>query len=371
MEKIIMSFKILNKDKITKARNGELTTAHGKLATPFFMPVVTKGAGKYLTFKNLEEVGTKVFISNGYLLSLRPGLETLEKIGGYHKFINWNKPIFTDSGGFQLKDPQFFISLDKKGVWFRNPFSKEKVFMSPEKLIETQNKIGSDIAMILDDMIDANKPKKEYKVAVDITIDWAKRAVIAHKNKKQLLFGIVQGGTYKDLREKCAKAINSLAFDGVAIGGLALGESKEKMYKAIDYSLSHLSENKIKYLMGVGSPEDVVKCISKGVDCFDSIYPTKMARHGILFTRNGQINITKGINKHNFNKLEKECDCYVCKNHTIAYLHHLYRLDEPNYKILASTHNIRFMQRLVDDARLAIKKGKYKEFQDEFFKKWK
>ncbi len=365
-----MGFTIKHRDKKTKARSGELRTAHGTLATPFFMPVVTKGAGKYLTFKDLNDLNTQVFISNGYILSLKPGIETLEKIGGYHRFINWNKPIFTDSGGFQLKDPQFFISLDKKGVWFKNPFSKEKVFMSPEKLIEIQNKIGSDIAMILDDMIDANKPKKEYKEAVDITIDWAKRAVLAHKNKKQLLFGIVQGGTYKDLREKCAKAINSLPFDGVAIGGLALGESKDKMYKAIDYSLAHLSENKIKYLMGVGSPEDVVRCIGKGVDCFDSIYPTKMARHGVLFTRSGQLNITKGSFKHNFEVPDKECDCYVCKTHTLAYLHHLYRLDEPNYKILASIHNIRFMQRLVEDARDAIKKGKYKEFEKEFLRKW-
>jgi queuine tRNA-ribosyltransferase len=309
-----------------------------------------------------------VFISNAYLIYLRPGLDILKKAGGYHKFINWNKPIFTDSGGFQLKDPEFFISLDKKGVWFKNPFSKEKVFLSPENVVEIQNAIGSDIAMILDDMIDANKPKQEYKEAVDITIDWAKRAVVAHKNKNQLLFCIVQGGVYKDLRGKCAKELNELPFDGVGIGGLALGESKDKMYKAIDYSLVHLSENKIKYLMGVGSPEDVVKCIGKGIDCFDSVYPTKMGRHGIIFTREGKIDLKRGIYKTDFSKPDKDCDCYTCRNHTLAYLHHLYKLNEPNSRILNSMHNIRFMQKLVEDARKAIIKGEFKRFQDSFLK---
>jgi len=363
-----MVFKIVSKSGT--ARTGILKTAHGIIKTPFFMPVITKGAGKYLTFDILNDVKTQCFISNAYILSLKPGIETIKKAKGYHKFLNWQKSIFTDSGGFQLKDPEFFISLDKKGVNFRDPFSKEKVFLSPERLIEIQNNIGSDIAMILDDMVDANKPKKEYEDAVEITIDWAKRAVKAHKNKKQLLFGIVQGGIYKDLREKCAKEINSLPFDGIAIGGLALGESKENMYKAIDYSLKYIGKEKIKYLMGVGSPEDVVKCIGKGVDCFDSIYPTKMARHGVLFTRKGVLKLGKGKCKNNFGKVDEDCDCYTCRNHSIAYLDHLYRLDESSYKILASIHNVRFMQKLMEDTRKAIEKGRYKEFQKKFLKNY-
>jgi queuine tRNA-ribosyltransferase len=364
-------FKIEKKDKKTKARSGLFKTAHGKIKTPFFMPVVTKGVGKFLTLKDITEINTQCFISNCYLLYLKPGKELLEKTKGYHNFINWKRPIFTDSGGFQLKNPEFFISRNVKGVWFKSPFDGSKHFMSPEKVIEMQNIIGSDIAMVLDDMKDANLSKEEYEIAVEITINWAKRAIKAHKNKKQLLFGIVQGGTYKDLREKCATEISKLPFDGIAIGGLALGESKEKMYKAIDYSLKHLDEDKIKYLMGVGSPEDIILSIGKGVDCFDSIYPTKMARHGHIFTRKGPISLKKGKYKDVFAPIEENCDCSTCKRHTLSYLHHLLRLDEPAVKNLLSIHNVRFLHRLLEDARKEIEKGTFEKFQKSFLKEYK
>ncbi len=366
-----MSFKIEKKDKKTKARCGVFKTEHGKIKTPFFMPVVTKGIAKFLTLKNLDEIKTQCFISNCYLLYLKPGKEILKKAKGYHNFINWKKPIFTDSGGFQLKNPQFFISMSDKGVWFKSPFDGSKHFMSPEKVIELQNIIGSDIAMVLDDMQDANLSKEVYKKATDRTIEWAKRALNVHKNKNQLLFGIVQGGVYKDLRERCAKEINKLKFDGLAIGGLALGESKENMYKAIDYSLKHLDEKKIKYLMGVGSPEDIIISVGKGVDCFDSIYPTKMARHGHIFTRKGAINLKKGSYKDVFDPIEKECDCSTCKNHSLSYLHHLLRLDEPGVKILLSIHNVRFLHRLLEDSRREIEKGTFEAFQKKFLKDYK
>ncbi len=335
------------------------------------MPVVTKGIPKFLSLKDLKEIKTKCFISNSYLLYLKPGTNLLKKTKGYHNFINWKKPIFTDSGGFQLKNPEFFISMNDKGVWFRSPFDGAKHFMSPEKVMETQNIIGSDVAMVLDDMQDANQPREKYTIAVERTIRWAKRALEAHKNKKQKIFGIVQGGVHKDLRQKCAKEMNKLEFDGMAIGGLALGEPKPKMHKAIDYSLEYLDENKIKYLMGVGSPEDIVISIGKGVDCFDSIYPTKMGRHGILFTRKGPLNLKKGKWKDVFEPIEKDCDCPTCKNHTLAYLHHLLRLNEPGAKILLSLHNIRFIHRLLEDARKEIEKGTYDKFQKKFLKEYK
>ena len=366
-----MSFKIISKDKNTKARTCVLKTSHGDLKTPFFMPVVTKGIAKFVTLQQLEEINTRCFISNSYLLYLKPGTELLKKTKGYHNFINWKKPIFTDSGGFQLKNPEFMISISNKGVWFRSPFDGTKHFMSPEKVIEIQNIIGSDVAMVLDDMQDANLPKEKYAEAVDRTISWAKRAIKVHNNPNQMIFGIVQGGIYKDLRKKCAIEINKLPFDGLAIGGLALGESKEKMHKAIDYSLEYLDENKIKYLMGVGSPEDIVKAIGKGVDCFDSIYPTKMARHGVLFTRKGLINLKKAKWKDVFEPIEKECDCPTCKTHTLAYLHNLYRLNEPGVKILLSLHNIRFLHRLLEDISKEIENGTFDKFQRKFLEEYK
>ncbi|MDD3178387.1 MAG: tRNA guanosine(34) transglycosylase Tgt [Candidatus ainarchaeum sp.] len=366
-----MCFTISKKDKNTLARTGVLKTKHAEIKTPFFMPVVTKGIAKYLTLDQLEKLNTKCFISNSYLLYLKPGEDLLKKTKDYHNFINWKGGIFTDSGGFQLKNPEFMIKINNKGVWFRSPFNGDKHFMSPERVIKLQNNISSDVAMILDDMQDAHKTKKDYEIAVNRTIDWAKRAIKVHKNKDQLLFGIVQGGIYKDLREKCAKEINSLPFDGIAIGGLALGESKENMHKAIDYSLEHIDRGKIKYLMGVGSPEDIIQAIGKGVDCFDSIYPTKMARHGILFTRKGPINIKKAIYKENFEKVEKDCDCPCCKKHTLAYLYHLYRLNEPGVKILMSMHNIRFIHRLIEEARKKIKEGNFESFQIDFLKNYK
>ncbi len=364
-------FKINKKDEKTKARTGTLSTTHGKITTPFYMPVVTKGAGKYVTFKDLDKLDYECFISNAYLLYLKPGLETLKETKGYHNFINWQKAIFTDSGGFQLLDPTFLLSINDKGVSFRSPFNGDKHFISPEKLMEIQNTIGSDIAMVLDHLLGPNETYQAHVEATNRTIDWAKRCYDSHKNKKQLLFGIVQGGTYKDLRNFCAKKINKINFDGVAIGGLAIGESKENMYMAIDYSLEEIDENKVRYLMGVGSPEDVVISIGKGIDCFDSIFPTKMARHGVVFTMNGPLKLGKQKYRDVHVPLEKGCDCYVCKNHSKAYLHHLFRVKEPNAKILLTIHNLAFMQRLIKKAREEIINNNYESFKDSFLENYK
>jgi queuine tRNA-ribosyltransferase len=364
-------FKIKNKDKKTKARTGVLKTNHDVINTPFFMPVVTKGAGKYITFKDLKEMDYECFISNAYLLYLKPGLNILEETKGYHNFISWNKSIFTDSGGFQLLDPSFLRSINDKGVHFRSPFNGDKHFISPEKLINIQNNIGSDVAMVLDHLLGPNESYQLHIKATNRTIDWANKCYNNHNNKKQKIFGIVQGGLFKDLRNICAKEINKIEFDGVAVGGLAIGESKENMYKAIDYSLEKIDDHKIKYLMGVGSPEDIVISIGKGIDCFDSIYPTKMARHGVVFTNKGPLKIWKQKYKNIHKPLDKNCNCYTCKTHTISYLHHLYRLKEPNVKILLSIHNLSFIQDLIKKARQKIKEETYDNFTKNFLKNYK
>ncbi|MFH0906275.1 MAG: tRNA guanosine(34) transglycosylase Tgt [archaeon] len=364
-------FKIIKEDKKTKARIGELKVAHGIIKTPFFMPVATKGTSKFLTMKDHKEMGTQCFISNAFILYLKPETAIIKKTKGLHNFINWKGGIFTDSGGFQLLDPKFLISLNYKGVQFRSPFNGNIHYITPEKLMEIQNTISSDVAMVLDDVLGPNHTKEEFSKATTITIEWAKRCLVAHKNKKQLIFGIVQGGTYKDLRKKCAVEINSLPFDGIAIGGLAIGESKENMYKAIDYSLEYLDKNKIKYLMGVGSLEDIVKSIGKGIDCFDSIYPTKMGRHGVLFTRNGEFRLDRPINKNLLRPIDKTCNCYTCKNHTIAYLYHLFKANETSVKILLSIHNISFVHQVIEEAKTAINLGEYDKFQKKFLKNYK
>ncbi len=361
-------FQIIYNDKNSYARTGLLKTSHGNIQTPIFLPVVTKGAGKYLTFRELEELNTQMFISNAFLLSLKPGLSILKQTKGYHNFINWKKPIITDSGGFQGGDPTLFVSLNEQGLKFRSPFNGDLCFYTPEDVVKINKIIGSDIMMVLDDMLTPNHTKKEFKKAVDITIDWAQRSLKAHNLKTQQIFGIVQGGVYKDLRKECALSLNNMPFDGIGIGGLAIGEPKPKMYKAIDASLPEIDKNKFKYLMGVGSPEDILECISRGIDCFDSVYPTRMARHGVVFTKNGSLKIYHKNHECSFIPIDKTCDCYTCRNHTRAYLHHLYRIKEPNAMILLSIHNIRFMHKLTENARTSIKKNQFEKFKTIFLK---
>lgn len=368
------NFTIKNKDKNSKARIGVLKTKHGLLETPFFMPVATKAAAKYISSDDLKELGTQCFISNGFILSLRPGLDVLEKFNGIHKFMNWNGGIFTDNGGFQMMDESFYISADYNGVWFRNPFSGNKEHITPEKILEIMNKEGSDVAMALDHITEAGADKEIAQKNMELTHHWQKECKDIFETKyrqtEQLLFGIAQGGNFKELREESAKYINSLDFDGIAIGGLAIGEGSETMMSMIDASRPFFNEDKPVYFMGLGSPDDILDCIEKGIDIFDSAYPTIVARRNTIFTRNGKIKMISGKYKYDNEPIDSWCDSETSK-FSKSYVRHLMSMKEPLGMRLVSMHNIRFIHKMIEEAKEHIKVGDFKEWKDDFIKRYR
>ena len=355
------------------ARVGKLKTAHGIIETPFFMPAATKGTGKHITTDDYQKAGVKALISNALLLSFKPGIETVKKLSGLHKFMNFRGVIFTDCGGFQMSRG-IFQSKSKKGLHFRNPFDNSPVVITPQKIMNIELTLGSDVAMMLDDMSGYGVSKEEARIAMENTHRWGKESLLWHKklkgNSKQLLFGIVQGNFYPDLREESAKFINSLNFDGIAIGGVAIGEPKEDMYAAVDAALPFITKDKPRYVMGVGSPEELLELIGRGIDCFDSVYPTQNARHCTLFTATGRIYIDGLKYQHDFTSIDKKCKCHTCKNFTKAYLHHLTKIKEPAAKRLMSIHNLYFVLQLIEKAKKNIKTGTFTEFKDGFLRKW-
>ncbi|MFH1827727.1 MAG: tRNA guanosine(34) transglycosylase Tgt [Nanoarchaeota archaeon] len=367
-----MTFKITHQDN--NARVGQLTTAHGVIETPFFMPVTTKATGKHITTDDYKKA--KAVISNAFLLSLRPGIEIIKSAGGLHKFMNFNKVIFTDCGGFQMSR-NIFQKKTKNGLHFRNPFDYNKIILTPKKIMEIQLTINSDVAMMLDDMSSYKATKEEAKTAMENTHRWGRESLQMHqelkkqKNSKQLLFGIIQGNFYPELREESAKFINSLDFDGIAIGGIAIGEPKEEMYKAVDTVLPFITKDKPKYVMGVGSPEELLNLIERGIDCFDSVYPTQTARHNTLFTKKGKLYIDSIKYNKDFTSIEDDCQCHTCKHYTKAYLHHLTKIKEPAANRLKSIHNIHFILNLMEETKKAIKENRFKEFKDNFIKRFK
>ncbi len=378
-------FKILYKDKKTSARVGKLYTRKGVIETPFFMPVATKATAKFVNPAVLYELGSRAIISNALILHIRPGEKSIKKMGGIGNFMNFAGVNVTDSGGFQMYTPSIYISSNDKGVYFKNPINGEKLFITPEHNMEIQFDIGSDIAMCLDRMPLYENSKEEISEAVDLTTKWAARCKKHHDklqkkipiNKRQLLFGIVQGGIYKDLREKSATELSKLDFDGYSIGGLALpddcyGRNKDKAkkyeYEAIKTAKKIIGDNKIVYLMGEGEPLEVMEAITRGIDMFDSKYPTETARRGTLLTSSGKIKILN--KKYSYDKapIDKNCKCFVCRNYTRSYIRHLLKEDEGVGKELASYHNLYFMQNLFSNIRNAIKKGKFLEFKSKIQK---
>ncbi|MFA5259564.1 MAG: tRNA guanosine(34) transglycosylase Tgt [Candidatus Pacearchaeota archaeon] len=372
-------FTITHKDKKTNARIGILKTKKGQLETPFFMPVSTKGAAKFINSKKVEEMGARVTISNGFILSLRPGTKIIKKLGGLGKFMNFSGANFTDSGGFQMYSKSIYLSSDEKGVLFRNPISGEKIFMTPEKDMEIQLDLGSDVAMCLDRMPLYEDSKKEIQNSVDLTTMWAKRCKEHHdklqkqipKVKRQLLFGITQGGIYPDLRKQSTEELLELNFDGYSIGGFGMGETFDEEMKIVKQQKSIFPENKPIYLMGIGSPPEILEGISYGVDIFDSRMPTQNARRGTLFTSSGKLKILNKKYKLDKSPIDKSCNCFVCKNYTKAYIRHLLKEEEPVGKELASYHNLYYLQDLIKQAKGQIKKGKFKEFKDKIKKIYK
>lgn len=354
----------------SSARIGKLKLRSCTVNTPFFMPVGTKAAVKNLSPEQLKSTKTECIISNSFVLSMRPGSKLIESYGGLHKFMNWNGGIFTDSGGFQAGSEDFLIGINDKGIRFRNPYLGKEELLTPELAVNIQEELRSDVAMVLDDMPRPNAPINVVKQSVERTHAWAKRCLDAKIDKKQLMFGISQGGVYKELRAHSAKTINSMEFDGLAIGGLAIGETKSQMYDALKSTLPYYDKDKPRYMMGLGSPEDIVLAVEHGVDCFDSIFPTQNARRATLLTFNGAVHYKTSKYARDFSPIEKDCDCYTCKNYTKAYVHHLLKTYENFGLTLASIHNIRFMQRLMERIRTAIKENDYVKFKKDFLKSY-
>ncbi len=361
----MLGFKIRAQDKKTNARSGILRTAHYKIETPLFMPVATKASVKHISNEELEQIGVQALISNAFILYLKPGLEIIGKAGGLHKFMNWKRGLFADSGGFQLLSKDFLISTNERGINFKNPFDGSREFFTPEKCIEIQNVLNNDVAMALDDVPHYGKSRQDIADALTHTINWAQRFKRANKSNKQLLFGISQGGTYRDLRKKGIEELNRLDFDGIALGGLCIGEPKQKMLEISKYSKQFIPESKPVYLMGVGSAKDILESIALGIDVFDSCFPTRTARHGMAITGRGNIQIEKGRYSKVFAPLDEECDCYVCKRHSIAYLHHLVKTKEENGLKYLSYHNLYYTQNLIEGSKKAIKEGRFAQFKRE------
>ncbi|MSS75055.1 tRNA guanosine(34) transglycosylase Tgt [Candidatus Pacearchaeota archaeon] len=373
-----MAFTVLVKDAHSLARVGRLKTRSGSVETPVFMPVATKTAVKHISPEMLEEMGAQATISNSFVLSLRPGAKIVKKVGGIHTLSTYTGVMFTDSGGFQMYSPSLYKGSNDLGVEFKNPYSGERIFMTPEQNMQLQLDLGSDVAMCFDTMPLIEHSKDAVALAVNRTSSWARRCKETHdtlqkkvsKGKRQLLFGIVQGGVHDDLRRISAGALTELDFDGFAIGGLALGEAKEEEYRMIEVCQEYLPRNKPVYLMGAGNPIELLEAIERGCDIFDSRFPTMNARHGNIFSWKGKYIVTNAEHKASLKPLDESCDCSVCKRYSRAYVCHLIRNEEGVGYQLASYHNLYFLQELMRRVRKAIKVGTFGKFKKTFIKNY-
>lgn len=366
-----VKYDLIKKEQNTKARLGKLHTNYGSYDTPMFMPVGTLANVKTLTPEELYNINSGIILSNTYHLWLRPGEDIVEKAGGLHKFMNYNGPILTDSGGFQVFSLAKPKDISEEGVKFKSHIDGSTLFLTPEKSIEIQNKLDSDIAMSFDECIGYPATYDYAKKSIERTLRWAKRGKSVHNNEKQSLFGIVQGGEFEDLRKKSAEETVKIGFDGYAIGGTSVGEGKDVMYNMISYSTKYLPKDKVRYLMGVGEPIDIIEGVIRGVDIFDCVLPTRLARHGNAFTKYGKINLRNKKYKEDFSSLDENCDCYTCKNYTKAYIRHLIVSNETLGGRLLSIHNIRFLIKLTEDLREAIKNDNILEYRENFLKNYK
>ena len=367
-----VKYNLIHEDKNSKARLGLLETNHGNVETPIFMPVGTRATVKGLTPEQVKECNAGITLANTYHLWLRPGEDIVAHCGGLHKFMNYERPILTDSGGFQVfslvKNKN---GISEEGVRFKSHIDGKELLLTPEKSIEIQNKLDSDIAMSFDECPPESASHEYLKNSVERTLRWAARGKKVHSNDNQSLFGIVQGGAYEDLRKLSAEETVKMDFDGYSIGGVANdGESKEDMYKAIDYSIPYIPKDKVRYLMGVGEPIDILEGVERGVDIFDCVLPTRIARHGQAFTRDGKKNFNNAQYKEDLGPVEEGCDCYCCKNYSRAYIRHLISVKETLGGTLLSIHNIRFLIRLTEEIREAIKKDSFLEYKKEFLDRY-
>ena len=360
-----MKYELINTDG--KARRGRLTFDRGAVETPAFMPVGTYGTVKGMKTEEVEATGAHIILGNTFHLMLRPGTDIIEQHGGLHGFMNWDKPILTDSGGFQVFSLGKMRKITEEGVRFSSPVNGEKIMLTPERSMEVQRKLGSDVVMIFDECTPHPATHKESKDSMELSLRWAQRSKDAHGDNPSALFGIVQGGMFEDLREVSINGLKAIDFDGYAIGGLSVGEPKEDMIRILDHTAPLIPENKPRYLMGVGKPEDLVEGVRRGIDMFDCVMPTRNARNGHLFVNTGVVKIRNAGNKTDTGPLDPTCDCYTCKNYSRAYLHHLDKCKEILGSQLNTLHNLHFYQKVMQGLRDAIEQGKLDDFVAEFY----
>lgn len=364
------NFEIEARDSATPARKGLLRTAHGNIPTPVFCPVGTAGAVKGIAPVFLEQAGCTLILANTYHLVLRPGVDVVEKLGGIHKLMSWEGPILTDSGGYQIFSLGSLTKITDKGVQFASHIDGRMFTLTAQSAIETQNRLGADIIMCLDECPPWPCDKKKLKKAVERTIKWANQCKEAHRNKKQMLFGIVQGGTDTALREYCAKELVRIEFDGYAVGGLGLGEGHENMIKTLQATIPFLPEKRCRYLMGIAKPQDIIASVACGVDIFDCVLPTRNGRNAYAFTEEGPLRLRNSIHISDSRAIEKDCDCYCCRNFSRAALRHFFNSGEMLGPVLVSIHNIRFFQRLTAKIRVSIEDGGFVKWSEENIEKY-
>lgn len=360
------SFELLKTDPNTRARFGRMTTAHGEVRTPVFMPVGTQGTVKAMTPDLLEEAGAEIILGNTYHLYLRPGHDLIRDHGGLHRFMHWDRPILTDSGGFQIFSLGPLRRITEEGVHFQSHIDGSKHFLSPEKAVEIQEALGSDIMMCFDDCTPYPADRAYAEKSMALTHRWAKRCREAKKSESQALFGIVQGGVYKDLRKTSVEALGAIGFDGYAIGGLSVGEPKDLMLETLEATAPLLPAGQARYLMGVGTPEDIVEGVTRGIDLFDCVMPTRCARNGLLFTNRGKVVIKNARYRTDQAPLDETCDCYTCRNFSRAYLRHLFIAREILALLLNTIHNVRFYLALMERIRTALAGGTFEDFRRSF-----
>lgn len=353
----------------SRARRGTVHLAHGDVQTPAFMPVGTYGTVKGMLPRDIHEIGAEIILGNTFHLWLRPTTDVIDKFGGLHDFIGWNKPILTDSGGFQVFSLGAMRKIKEEGVHFRSPIDGAKVFLSPEISMQIQYSLNSDIVMQFDECTPYPATPSEADTSLELSLRWGERCKNAHEKlgNKNALFGIIQGSMYRNLREKSLEGLLAIGFDGYAIGGLSVGEPKEEMMAVLDYLPDDMPADKPRYLMGVGKPEDIVEAVRRGVDMFDCVMPTRNARNGHYFTTFGAVKIKNAVHRFNQNPLDSACDCYTCQNFSRAYLHHLFKCNEMLSAQLGTIHNLRYYQRLMADIRQSIEDDKFDAFVDTFY----
>lgn len=368
-----LTFEVIKKDKYSNARVGVIHTAHGDIPTPIFMPVGTLGTVKAMSVEELKEMDAKIILGNTYHLYLKPGMEIMREAGGLHKFMNWDKPILTDSGGFQVFSLSDMRNINENGVEFRSHIDGSKHFFTPEKSIEIQNDIHSDIMMSFDECVEAHADYDYVKQSMERTIRWAERGLKYHKansHPDQSLFGIVQGGLFKDLREISARETTAMDFDGFSIGGLSVGETKEEMIDILNFTTPLLPYDKPRYNMGVGTPDYLFESFEAGIDMADCVLPTRMARHGTALTSHGRLVAKNAAYKNDFTPLDHECDCYTCRNYTRAYIRHLVNVNEILGARLLSYHNLYFLLKMSENIREAIMEDRFLDYKKEFYAKY-